>query len=606
MLTSDQITALRDISGQLMDPVTEFLIRDIARRVSEAGQLTGTAAYQTWQLQKLGVSQEQLKKELQKRLSVSQEQVEQLLTQAAQTGYNFDLSRLPIADAVPFEENTGLQQILDTAVKMAQDDLTNITQTIGFVTPAGKVAGLTEAYQKTCDFAFMKVTTGAQDYISAVRDATRGLAEQGIRVIDYESGVHTSLEAAVRRNIMGGLGLMQERISQQNHDDLGCDGWEISAHAGSAPDHEPIQGKQYPDKAFHRLNNSLHRRIGTLNCGHSAMPIIMGVNSPQYTDAELEEFRRQNETGVTVDGKHYTIYEATQRQRSLERSIRKRKDHILIDEQLGDTEKLQQDQIRLQILKQRYHEFSKAAGLPKQYERMEKAGFTWKHGKAAEEKYSERIADVGVKAAPLNWHAVPVAGGKTRTKYRRITRTVAIGENPADAANRFINENAAKSNPAYHSGNPAYRQNCQRCVAAYEMRRRGYDVIAKPAIIGADEKLSTKDPLYKCWKNIFEGAKFDIHTGFDGGKASIIDQMDTWPDGAVAEVRVMWKTSGAHVFVAEKVNGGVRFIDPQNGDLNCENYFTDAVIGATMIARIDNLRPTNLITECIKNRGGKT
>ena len=177
---------------------------------------------------------------------------------------------------------------------------------------------------------------------------------------------------------------MQEQISQQNHDDLGCDGWEISAHGGSAPDHEPFQGKQYPDKQYHNINNSLYRRIGTLNCGHSAMPIIMGVNSPQYTDEELEEFRKQNEEGVTVGDKHYTLYEATQRQRSIERSIRKRKRHILVDEELGDAEKLQQDQIHLQILRQRYHEFSKAAGLPEQYERLEKAGFTWKHGKAAE------------------------------------------------------------------------------------------------------------------------------------------------------------------------------------------------------------------------------
>lgn len=230
----------------------------------------------------------------------------------------------------------------------------------------------------------MKVTTGAQDYISAVRDATRGLAEKGIQVIDYESGVRTSLEAAVRRNIMGGLGLMQEQISQQNHDALGCDGWEISAHAGSAPDHEPIQGKQYRDEVYTRLNDSLKRRIGTLNCGHSAMPIIFGVNAPQYTDKELEDFRQKNEEGVTVDGKKYTLYEATQRQRSLERSIRKKKHHILIDEELGDAEKLQQDQIRLQILKQEYHRFSKAANLPEQYERMEKAGFSWKHGKAAE------------------------------------------------------------------------------------------------------------------------------------------------------------------------------------------------------------------------------
>ena len=384
MLTPAQITALRDMSGRVVDPIVDFLIDDIARRVSEAGQLTGTASYQVWQAQKLGVSQKQIQKEIQKRLKISQEQAEQLLTQAAETGYNFDLSRFPAADALPFAENTSLQQILDATVKLAQDDLTNVTQTIGFITPDGKCEELTKAYQKTCDFAFQKVVNGAQDYTSAIRDATRHLAEKGIRTIDYESGVHTSLEAAVRRNIMGGLGLMNEQITQQNHDDLGCDGWEISAHGGCAPDHEPIQGKQYSDAAFTRLNNSLVRRIGTLNCGHSAMPIIMGVNDPQYTDEELEEFRQQNEAGIDFEGKHYTLYEATQRQRSLERSIRKTKRKILIDEATGDAEKLQWDQIRLVRTREEYHRFSKVAGLPEQYERMEKAGFTWKHGKAAE------------------------------------------------------------------------------------------------------------------------------------------------------------------------------------------------------------------------------
>lgn len=384
MLTPDQITALRDISGQLMDPVVEFLIEDIARRVSEAGQLTGTAAYETWRAQNLGMSQERLKKEIQKRLEISQEQVEQLMTQAAEAGYDFDISRFPTVDAIPFEENTSLQQALNAAVQLAQKDLTNITQTMGFVTAAGKVEDLTKAYRSACDFAFQKVITGAQDYNSAVRDATRGLAQKGIRFIDYASGTHTSVEAAVRRNIMSGLGLLDEQITQQNHDDLGCDGWEISAHGGCAPDHEPIQGKQYSDKAFTRLNNSLVRRIGTLHCGHTRMPIIMGVNAPQYTDEELEEFRRQNEEGVDYEGKHYTLYKARQRQRRLETSIRNRKHRILIDEQLGDKDALQNDQIRLQLLKQEYTKFSKAAKLPMQYERMESAGFTWQHGKAAE------------------------------------------------------------------------------------------------------------------------------------------------------------------------------------------------------------------------------
>ena len=385
MLTAYQIDELRTLSEQLLDPIIDFLIEDIAKRIAEAGQLTSTAAYQIWRAQNLGVSQRQIKKELRKRLKVSMKEAEELLTQAAEVGYNFDIKRLPTSHAVPFAANSGLQQILSAAVKLAQDDLTNMVQTIGFVGPDGGVRELTQAYQRACDFAFQKVFTGAQDYNSAIRDATRNLAGKGIRFIDYESGVHTSLEAAVRRNIMGGLGLMQEQISQQNHDDLGCDGWEISAHYGSAPDHEPIQGKQYTDAEYTRLNNSLLRRIGTLNCGHSAMPIILGVNEPQYTNEELEQMRQDNEKGIVYEGKHYTVYEATQRQRKLERSIRKQKREVLIDEATGDKDKLQQDQIRLVRYREEYNRFSKAAGLPMQHERAELAGFTWKRGKAAEQ-----------------------------------------------------------------------------------------------------------------------------------------------------------------------------------------------------------------------------
>lgn len=66
------------------------------------------------------------------------------------------------------------------------------------------------------------------------------------------------------------------------------------------------------------------------------------------------------------------------------------------------------------------------------------------------------------------------------------------------------------------------------------MRRRGYDVISKPAIVRVGGKLSDKDPPYKYWKNVFKGAKFEFHPGLDGGKASIIYQMDNWVDGAAA------------------------------------------------------------------------
>lgn len=374
MLTPDQINALSELSQQAMQPVIDFLLGDISRRISEAGQFTSSAAYQIWRAQALGVDRKTIEKELQKRLKISNKELKKLLKQSAEVGYNFDMKGFG-TKAIPFAENDSLQQIVAAAVKLADKDFKNITQTLGFCDPYGNFKEYTDAYISSCDYAFNQIITGATDYNTAIRNATKNLADKGIHTIDYESGVHTSLEAAVRRNIMGGLGLMQEQISQHNHDTFGANGWEISAHAASAPDHEDIQGKQYTDKEYEALNNNLVRRIGTLHCGHAAFPIILGVNEPQYTPEQLEQFKEDNKKGVTYNGRHYTSYEATQKQRAIERAIRRQKRRVLVAESSGDKDRLLTSQIKLRRLNEEYGRYSKAVGLPTQRERAQVGGF---------------------------------------------------------------------------------------------------------------------------------------------------------------------------------------------------------------------------------------
>jgi len=371
MLTPEQIDALRDRVIQLADPLTEYLLADIARRVAAAGQLTSTAAYQIWRAQQLGMSQREIKKNLKEILKVSDADIKKLLTQSAETGYNFDIKNLPTASAIPFADNLPVQQMVSAAVKLARDDFTNLTQTLGMVDPYGNAMPLQDVYRKTMDYAFDQVFTGATDYNTAVREATANIAKYGLRTIDYESGIHTSIEAATRRNIMGGIGLMSEQISQYNHDELGANGWEISAHAAPAPDHAPIQGRQYSDADYKTLNNGLLRRIGTLNCGHMAFPIILGISQPQYTKEQLDQFAASNADGIDYQGKHYMLYEATQRQRDLERSIRLQKRRLLVANASGDMEQAQTAKTRLTVLRDTYTRFSKIAGLPMQNERQE-------------------------------------------------------------------------------------------------------------------------------------------------------------------------------------------------------------------------------------------
>ena len=413
MLRAEEIEALRDAATDLLRPVVEYLLRDIAERIAKAGQLTATAQYETWKLQQLGVSQRDLRNYLKKALRVSNAKLRQLLTQSAEAGYNYDLSSLPTVRAIPFEENEAVQQIVRAAIAQTQGTLENLTQTLGMVDPYGNVNPLRDTYRKCMDYAFEQVSSGAVDYNTAIREATRNLAAKGVEFIDYESGVTTSLEAAVRRNIMGALGLMQEQISQRNHDQYGATGWEIDAHSNSAPDHEPIQGKQYTDAEYEALNNSLVRRIGTLNCGHSAHPIVYGASIPQYTPEELEEMRQKNETGISFRGKHYTGYEATQRQRGLERAIRAQKRKILIDKATGDAEKLETDQIKLQMLNQEYKSFSKAANLRVQHERLEKAGYGWVHETAARKGASRKRLPAAQKIE-VNVNQAPIASSQAK------------------------------------------------------------------------------------------------------------------------------------------------------------------------------------------------
>lgn len=371
-LRPEQIAALRDACEELAGPLNAWLLRDIAERVAAAGKMTSTAAYELYRARALGESRAALKGYLREQLKVSRREVRRLFRQAARYSWDNDHRRLGVFRP---RYSASFEQTVSAAVKLAGQDLTNLTRTLGMVDPYGNPQPLQGAYRSAMDFAFEQVFSGAADMHTAVHQATRRMAAQGVRVIDYESGVHTGLEAAVRRNMLGGLGLMVEQVTHQAHDELGCNGWEISAHGNSAPDHEPIQGRQYSDAEYEALNNSLVRRIGTLNCGHEAFPVILGVNSPQYTEEELRRFRENNARGITYEGRHYTGYEATQKQRQLERAMRVQKNRILMAEAAGDEERLQAAQIWLRELNRQYKAFSQAAGLRTRSERAQVAGF---------------------------------------------------------------------------------------------------------------------------------------------------------------------------------------------------------------------------------------
>lgn len=389
-MTAEQRAGLSDAALAMTQPCIDELIKDISRRVQKAGAITDTAEYQLYRAQALGESKKAIEQAVSKQIGISEEVIASLFEYVADKSLSLD-------------ENGSLKRMTEAYTRMTQSKTRELLRDLWADTPEGKVQPLQTAYARAMDFAFRQVATGTLDLNTAIRRAVTPLAKRGLRTIEQKSGRSVGIEYACRRYIMDQLGQLDDEIQHADHDALGCDGWEISAHAACAPDHEPIQGRQYGDAEFEKLNNSLQRRIGHLNCGHTANPIILGVNAPQYTKAQLQKFKDDNERGVVYNGYRYTLYEAGQEQSRIENGIRLIKRQILADEETESPD-LQKHQIKLRVVQAEYARFCKAVGLPTRSERLQVAGF----GRSQ----SNRAVWAYKKAAPEQLRDVEIAGHK--------------------------------------------------------------------------------------------------------------------------------------------------------------------------------------------------
>ena len=158
--------------------------------------------------------------------------------------------------------------------------------------------------------------------------------------------------------------------------ETGADGIEVSHHKNPAPDHaDTIDGKQFSKEEFERVNESLDRHVGELNCYHFIYPIVLGISEPVFSKEELEADKKTNEKGFDFEGKHYTNYEGTQLQRQLETKIRQYKDRQIGAKSINDADEINKCQEKIRQLSQKYKELSDVSGLPTKVDRLRVEGY---------------------------------------------------------------------------------------------------------------------------------------------------------------------------------------------------------------------------------------
>lgn len=403
MLTPEQLQNLPQELTDLYDQLSEFILRDIARRIAKGAQITDTAEYQLYRARSLGLSTDEIAAKIAEINGSSAAEINRLIREAAAQSDEFDRKMLG-ADkgaAVPLEENAQLQKLISAQIAETAGKCENLTNTMGFADHdfLGRVyyLSMTDMYRREMDSAHMKVVTGATDYMTAIRQACNKLAASGVRTIDYESGRSDRIEVAARRAILTSVAHVTHRISEQNGEELGADGWEMSAHSGSRPSHAVYQGRQYTQKQYERIIKPL---ISEPNCRHDVFPIILGVSEPVYTEEELQNI---DQPPFTYEGRTYTAYEASQQMRKMERAMRKQKDRCIVADAAGDEEAFATASIRLNRQKYIYEDFCKAADSYTEYERTYVTGFNRsiaaRSGVAAIKKEYKLIASTLDKSA---------------------------------------------------------------------------------------------------------------------------------------------------------------------------------------------------------------
>lgn len=408
MLPPDYFTNKEDRLLELYRQLEDFILKDITRRLLSAGKMTSTADRLLYKLQMMGESREEIQKKLSEMTGLTQEELRALLQDAVLTSWEDDAStlrQLGVELSNPLE-NAAVIRAMDAEYKKSLGELTNLARTTMEQSQRDLINMLDEAD--------MRVASGVQSYSAAVCDILDRYAGRGIEVL-YPTGTKRTLEAAVRCCVVTSMNQTAAQVTNQYIVEAKSEYVLVSAHLGartqpegqpSLAGHDNWQGRVYrivgseleypnllestgydidPGTGIGKVVNPLG--LHGYNCRHSHKPWDIRLRNP-YVDGN---------GNLKIDSEeNKKRYELQQKQRAMERNLRKTKRLLSVKQEQIDSVAetdvksiLQTDynKIALDLAEQNkaYNKFCADNNLQLQYDRIKAAGFSRKQEKVAKE-----------------------------------------------------------------------------------------------------------------------------------------------------------------------------------------------------------------------------
>ena len=389
MLDEELQEKLLKVFDKRFENYNSKVLWELGQIIAKFKDLTPSQANVLAQQLKFSNSAKEVLAELSKQGAISVKDLKKILERVAKenSGFAETYYKAREIDMPVYRENKALQNLVSAIYKQSSEEFKNIAKSTGFrLLDADKkplLLNIQETYNEVIDRCVIAIMEGKETYQQTMRSTLKQLAESGVRKIEYESGYSRRIDTSVRMNILDSTRQISNESQKLFGKEFDADGVEISTHLNPSPDHSNVQGHQFSNKEYEKLQSTgvatdyngevidirikdNFRPISTMNCFHYIFSIVLGVSKPQYSNEELKKIIDDNEKGAELDGKHYTNYELSQIMRKLETKIREQKDLQIIARASDDKDLILQAQTKITQLTNKYKQVVKISGLPNQ------------------------------------------------------------------------------------------------------------------------------------------------------------------------------------------------------------------------------------------------
>lgn len=380
-IDTEKLEAYAQMIFERENQFNTYTLKTIARRIKATGQLSAYDQQALKNIADITGDIDNITKELARITEMNIEDIEKIYAQVINDGVNsykplYDLKGIPFK---PITENDYAMKLIRHWAELTAEEMINLSHTkaLGFVDDNGNFTQLAGAYQHTIDDAVVAVSTGTTDFNSAMKGTIEQLGGSGVQVW-YGSGVHRSLEAMIRQNLLWGAKQAAQSYDDYIAEELGCDGFEVDAHPGCRPSHEFMQGQMYSYSGDKVVDGVLYKdgadallALDDYGCLHFKMGVILGVSRPRYSQEELDRIHKETTEKIEYNGREKTLYEWKQTQRRLEREYRKNKTQSDMFKESGNNIAAKEYRNRVNAIKSTYDDLTNSVpGLYDHSERM--------------------------------------------------------------------------------------------------------------------------------------------------------------------------------------------------------------------------------------------